>query len=89
MDQGQIYVNSNAMISWKEEMKSLNSSCAQKIDTINDCMNTLLSDQFQGDYATSFKNSITNFATTVKNGHEAMGNVEQFLNDICEIMNKE
>ncbi len=84
-----IYVNSEAMIAWKDEMNTINTNCAEEVGKINGYINTLTSSYFKGDYADDFSDSITQFATTVQSAHTAMASVEGFLTAIVEEMNKE
>ena len=84
-----IFVDSEAMQTWKSEMHDINTACAEEVGKINGFISTLTSSYFKGDYAEDFSESINKFATTVQKAHTDMASVEDFLSAIVEQMNGE
>ena len=81
----QVYVETEAMASWKTEMEKINKNCIDNIDSIVSSMNSL-SSSFQGAFADKYDISFENYTKKVKAGHESMRDIESFLDTIVEVM---
>ncbi len=82
---GKAYVETEAMASWKTEMEKINKDCIENIDNIVKSMNNLNA-SFQGDYADKYEQAFGQYSNKVKNSHESMRDIENFLDTIVEVM---
>lgn len=80
-----VYVETEAMASWKTEMEKINKDCIENIENIVTSMNSLNS-SFQGDYADKFEQAFGQYSNKVKNSHVSMRDIENFLDTIVEVM---
>lgn len=81
----EVYVDTEAMASWKTEMEKINKDCIENIENIVKSMNGLNA-VFQGDYADKFEQVFGQYSNKVKNSHESMRDIEKFLDTIVEVM---
>ena len=80
-----VYVETDAMASWKTEMEKINKNCIDNIDAIVSSMNGLNA-SFQGDYASKYEEAFGQYANKVKSSHESMRDIEKFLDTVVEVM---
>ncbi len=80
-----VYVNTEAMASWKVEMDKINKACVDNIDIIVNSMNELNS-SFQGEYADKYEEAFGQYSKKVKNSHESMRDIENFLDTVVNVM---
>lgn len=83
-----VYVETEAMASWKTEMEKINKDCIDNIDKIVQSMNSLNA-SFQGDFADKYEEAFGNYSKKVKSSHESMRDIEKFLDTIVEVMMKQ
>lgn len=81
----EVYVDTEAMSSWKTDMEKINKDCIENIENIVKSMNGLNA-VFQGDYADKFEQVFGQYSNKVKNSHESMRDIEKFLDTIVEVM---
>ena len=83
-----VYVDTEAMASWKQEMEKINKDCIDNLDSIIKSMDSLNS-SFQGDYAEKYEQSFGQDAKKVRSSHESMRDIENFLDTIVNVMNNQ
>ena len=81
----QVYVDPTAMSEWKTQMEKINKDCISSIEEINTAIGNL-NDSFQGDYASKYEESFSEFTKQVKASHESLRNVETFLDTVVSVM---
>ena len=83
-----VYVKTEALSAWKSDMEKINKLCLENIENIMSSMGELNS-SFQGDYAEKFETTFDNFSKKVKSSHEDLVDIENFLNNIVEVMSNQ
>lgn len=81
----QVYVKDSVMTEWKLKMDTINQNCITDIEGIESAIQKL-NDFLRGDYAEQYESSIKSFLGKVKTSHEDLKNVENFLDEIVEVM---
>jgi uncharacterized protein YukE len=75
------YVNSEALMSWKANMESINSQCIDSLDDFKSSASKL-SSGWEGKSAEAFDREITSCVDVAKNMHEAMRDIDGFLETV-------
>ena len=83
-----VYVDFAALNSWKSQMNKINSSALDTLDSFISTMKDLKS-SWCGNSAESFLSSSSNLIRKAKSYHNEMMNVENFLTNVIEIMDKQ
>lgn len=79
------YIETDVLTSWKSQMESLNETCVQCLNNINNHMKSLTS-SYQGDYADKFEENFNNYTNNVINSHNDLAGLENFLNTVVGVM---
>lgn len=79
------YVETDALLGWKEEMSSLNNDAKDAIKDISTALSNL-NDSWKGDSANGFNLTMNEVLETIVNKHEEMGDLETFLQIVVETM---
>ena len=83
-----VYVNTSELIAWGGKMRSINE---QAVNTLNSFMNSVngLEESLEGDSFTSFSDNIDIFIKSAIATHQMMSDVESFLYNVVETMEKQ
>lgn len=81
----QVYADDTVMAEWKLNMDSINENCISDLEGIEGAIKKL-DDSLRGDYAEQYESSITNFIKNAKTSHENLRDVENFLDQIVDVM---
>lgn len=83
-----VYVDFAALNSWKSQMDQINGSA---MDTLDSFISTVkdLKNSWCGNSAESFLNSSNNLINKAKSYHTEMRNVENFLTNVIETMDRQ
>lgn len=79
------YIETDTLVSWKTQMESLNETCIQCLNNINQHMKSLNS-SYQGEYADKFEENFGNYTKKVINSHNDLASLENFLATVVEVM---
>lgn len=84
----QVYADATVMAEWKTNMDTINQNCIIDIEGIESAIQKL-NESLRGDYSEQYEASINNFLKNAKASHEDLRNVENFLDEIVEVMNNQ
>ena len=79
------YIETDVLVSWKTQMESLNETCVQCLNNIDQYMKSLNS-SYQGEYADMFEENFGNYTKKVISSHNDLANLESFLAIVVEVM---
>lgn len=77
------YVNSEALMSWKSNMESINSQCIDALDSFRSNSGKLMS-SWSGKSSDAYDREVNSCMDVAKNMHEAMRDIESFLANVVE-----
>lgn len=75
------YINSEALMSWKSSMESINSNCLDNLDSFKSDA-TKLTGSWTGESASSFERQVNACMQVAANMHESMKNIDSFLETV-------
>lgn len=81
----QVYADDTVMAEWKLNMDSINENCISDLESIESTIQKL-DESLRGDYAEQYESSISNFIKSAKTSHESLRDVENFLDQIVDVM---
>lgn len=75
------YVDSEALLSWKGSMESINSQCIESLDGFQSSADSL-SGSWEGKSAEAFDREVNSCVNVARGMHEAMKDIDSFLETV-------
>ena len=79
------YIEPSVLEGWKATMSSINSACLSELDSFK-VHSAGLADSFRGEAADGYSQSFDSFLKFVKNKHESMKNLDNFISEVIITM---